>query len=110
MPTPPMAVPSLDLDTEWTADAACRRADAVHFYPPSTGERREDKRRRESAARVLCSRCPVQRACLEYSLVVQEPHGIWGGLNELERRRLLRKRAAEQPGRVAEPRHQTAAS
>jgi hypothetical protein len=27
---------------------------------------------------------------------VQEPHGIWGGLNELERRRLLRKRAAEQ--------------
>jgi len=23
---------------------------------------------------------------------VQEPHGIWGGLNELERRRLLRQR------------------
>jgi hypothetical protein len=23
---------------------------------------------------------------------VQEPHGIWGGLTELERRRLLRQR------------------
>jgi WhiB family redox-sensing transcriptional regulator len=37
----------------------------------------------------------VQRECLEYSLAVQEPHGIWGGLNELERKRLQRKRAAE---------------
>jgi WhiB family redox-sensing transcriptional regulator len=43
----------------------------------------------------------VQKACLEYSLTVQEPHGIWGGLNELERRRLLRKRAAEAQQRSA---------
>jgi WhiB family redox-sensing transcriptional regulator len=90
-----MAIPSLATDTEWTAEASCRRADAVHFYPPSSGERRDEKRRRENAARVLCGRCPVKAACLDYSLTVQEPHGIWGGMNELERRRLLRKRAAE---------------
>ena len=35
---------------------------------------------------------------LDYALVVNEPHGIWGGLNELERRRLLRRRAEEQAG------------
>ena len=37
----------------------------------------------------------MQPQCLSYSLTVAEPHGIWGGLNELERRRLLRKQAAE---------------
>jgi hypothetical protein len=32
--------------------------------------------------------------CLNYSLTVAENHGIWGGLNELERKRLLRSRKA----------------
>jgi hypothetical protein len=27
-------------------------------------------------------------------MLVQEPHGIWGGMNELERKRLSRKREA----------------
>lgn len=98
MPTPPMAVPSLAAamsDPDWRAEALCRRNDAIHFYAPPHLERREEKHVREQAARALCGRCPVQRTCLEYSLVVQEPHGIWGGLNELERRRLLRARQSE---------------
>jgi Transcription factor WhiB len=37
----------------------------------------------------------VRVQCLEYALAVGETHGIWGGLNELERRRLARRRAAE---------------
>ena len=101
MPTPPMAVPSLAAEPVWRVDARCRDESAVHFYAPSSGERREDKRAREAAARALCRACPVQRQCLEYALVVQEPHGIWGGHNELERRRLLRQRAVGTHSRTA---------
>ncbi len=94
MPTPPMAVPSLAAEPVWRSDARCRQENAVHFYAPAHFERRDEKRAREGAARALCRACPVQPDCLEYSLLVQEPHGIWGGLNEQERRRLLRERGA----------------
>ena len=95
MPTPPMAVPSLAAEPTWRAAARCREDSAVHFFPPGHFERRDEKHSREDAARALCRACPVQSDCLGYALTVQEPHGIWGGLNELERRRLLRRRAAE---------------
>ena len=83
------------LDTGWRTQASCRTKSAVHFSAPPHFERKPEKDAREGAARALCRSCPVQPQCLEYSLAAQEPHGIWGGLNELERRRLLRKRAAE---------------
>ncbi len=79
----------------WQGSAQCRRDNAVYFFPPPHFERKLEKDAREGAARALCRSCPVQRQCLEYSMTIQEPHGIWGGLNELERRRLVRKRAAE---------------
>jgi hypothetical protein len=31
----------------------------------------------------------VQQECLDFALRVREPHGIWGGLTEAERRRRL---------------------
>jgi len=76
----------------WRAEAACQGSTAAAFYPPNTTETRDQRLRRESAARELCGRCTVREACLEYALYVQEPYGIWGGMNELERRRLLRRR------------------
>jgi len=98
MPTPPMAVPSMAAEPVWRADARCRQESAEHFFSPGHLERREEKHSRENAARALCGACPVRSQCLEYALVVQEPHGIWGGLNELERRRLLRERAQAPAG------------
>jgi WhiB family redox-sensing transcriptional regulator len=77
----------------WRAAAECRGDNAVFFFAPSHFERKEEKDRREGVARALCRRCRVQQECLDYSLAVQEGHGIWGGLNELERKRLLRRRA-----------------
>jgi WhiB family redox-sensing transcriptional regulator len=88
-------------EPSWRADAQCRTSNAVHFFPPAHFEHKEEKDQREGSARALCRTCPVQKVCLEYSLAVQEPHGIWGGLNELERRRLIRKRAAEAEQRSA---------
>ena len=78
---------------DWQHDAACRGQDAVFFFAPNYFERREEKNAREAVAKSYCARCPVRDVCLEYALVMREAHGIWGGLNEMERRRLLRERA-----------------
>jgi WhiB family redox-sensing transcriptional regulator len=51
-----------------------------------SGESADARRARESAAKRICVDCPVQRECLEYALRVREPFGIWGGLDETERR------------------------
>jgi WhiB family redox-sensing transcriptional regulator len=81
-------------DTTWRVGALCRGDDAVHFFAPNHLERKAEKDLRESAARAICSHCPVRGLCLEYALDVGEPHGIWGGLNELQRARLLRRKTA----------------
>jgi WhiB family redox-sensing transcriptional regulator len=77
----------------WQGQAACRRTDATVFFPPPHFELKPQKDEREDAARALCRACPVQQDCLDYSLEIRESHGIWGGLNEFERRRVLRQRA-----------------
>ena len=73
----------------WRARAACRGPETSLFFPPSNTERREDRDLREARAKAICRECPVQRECLDHALSVGEPHGIWGGLNESERRGLF---------------------
>lgn len=82
-----------DEEHGWQADAACRGRDATLFFAPATGELKEEKLTREARAKVICRECPVRAKCLEFALDTREPYGIWGGLNELERRRLMAKRA-----------------
>ena len=101
MPNPASLAPAGLEQPTWRGRAECRRDNAVHFFAPAHFERKDEKDLREGQARALCRACPVQKACLEYSLTVQEPHGIWGGLNELERRRELRRRAAAAQHRSA---------
>jgi WhiB family redox-sensing transcriptional regulator len=81
-------------DTTWRVAALCRGDDAVHFFAPNRLERKEEKDVREAQARAICRRCRVLDQCLGYALETGEPHGIWGGLNELQRRHLLRRRSA----------------
>ena len=76
----------------WQVKAMCRGPQAAVFFPPSTFERKEDKDEREERAKAICASCPVRKPCLEYALRIREPHGIWGGLNELERKQLLSRR------------------
>jgi WhiB family redox-sensing transcriptional regulator len=79
----------------WRANAECQTENAVYFYAPSHFERKPEKDLREGTARQLCRQCKVREQCLDYSLQVAESHGIWGGLNELERKRLLRRLKAQ---------------
>jgi WhiB family transcriptional regulator, redox-sensing transcriptional regulator len=77
------------IDDAWQLKAACRGPQAALFFPPSHFERKDDKEDRERQAKAICATCSVRRPCLEYAVRIREPHGIWGGLNEAERRPLL---------------------
>jgi len=75
----------------WQWRAACRGEDASLFFAPSHFETRDEKRTRERRAKAICASCPVRVECREYAVRTREAHGIWGGLNELERRHLIRQ-------------------
>lgn len=77
-----------EIPVEWQVRAACRGPQAVVFFPPSTPERRDEKRFREESAKAICAGCAVRDDCLSYALSIREQHGIWGGLSEAERREL----------------------
>jgi WhiB family redox-sensing transcriptional regulator len=82
----------IDWEKSWQYRAACRGEDAEMFFAPNYFERKDEKDAREARAKATCVRCPVRAECLDYALRAREPHGIWGGLNELERKVLLRDR------------------
>ncbi|HEY5439047.1 MAG TPA: WhiB family transcriptional regulator [Acidimicrobiales bacterium] len=81
-----MAITPLD----WTDAAACRDSEGALFYPSDSAERKEDRLERELIAKRICASCGVREECLEAALARHESYGIWGGLNEFERRGLLR--------------------
>lgn len=73
----------------WQQEAACRGPLGAVFFPPPTTERKREKLAREAKAKRICESCPVMAACRSYALDIREPHGVWGGLSEQERRILL---------------------
>jgi WhiB family redox-sensing transcriptional regulator len=81
-------VSAIAVSTSWEARALCRDADAGCFIPPLREESDAERRTRERIAKRVCAGCPVRQECLDYALRVREPFGIWGGLNEVERRAL----------------------
>jgi WhiB family redox-sensing transcriptional regulator len=79
----------------WQRLAACRGEDAAYYFAPSYFEKRREKLGREAVAKRICAVCPVQQPCLDYALATRETHGVWGGLNETERRAILKRRELE---------------
>ena len=77
----------------WQDRAACKGPQAVVFFPPTHSERKEEKLAREAKAKAICKNCVVRAECLEYAIAIREPHGIWGGLNETERKQVVERRA-----------------
>jgi WhiB family transcriptional regulator, redox-sensing transcriptional regulator len=82
------------LDQQWQAKALCRGPQRALFFPPSHFERKEEKDSRESHAKELCAGCPVKGSCLEFAMNIREPHGIWGGTTETERRTMIARIAS----------------
>ena len=79
--------------TKWQSFGACRDADVDVFFPPSHFEHKPEREARESRAKAICMTCTVRAECLDWALSVREPHGVWGGLSESERKQLLVDRA-----------------
>ncbi len=79
------------VENTWQMKAACRGPQAEIFFPPPHFERKEEKLERENRAKGICTTCSVQRACLNYAIRIREPHGIWGGLSETERKHAVNR-------------------
>jgi WhiB family transcriptional regulator, redox-sensing transcriptional regulator len=77
---------------DWQRAAACRGEHTTNFFPPTHFERKDVRLARERVAKAICRTCPVAAECLEYAISSREPHGVWGGLNEVERRQLIERR------------------
>ena len=73
----------------WQYDALCRQHSSNLFFPPATFEKKEDREKRAVKATSVCSGCPVRFECLEEAYEISEPFGVWGGMNEVERKRNL---------------------
>lgn len=67
---------------DWYVQALCAQTDPEAFFPEKGGSTRE--------AKAVCRRCPVQAECIDEALANEERFGIWGGLSERERRKILR--------------------
>lgn len=75
-----MSIIDRQLHPGWHALGACvGKTDLMY------SEDRSDKQR----ARALCAVCPVRKPCLAEALLRREPDGIWGGLDETQRRMLI---------------------
>jgi WhiB family redox-sensing transcriptional regulator len=67
--------------SSWAARAACRGLDPELFFPA--------RGQAAGQAKAVCAVCPVTAECAEYAAIVHQNKGIWGGLSERQRRRLV---------------------
>jgi WhiB family redox-sensing transcriptional regulator len=80
-------------DYSWRHLSICRDTDPDLFFPVgTTGQALLQIER----AKEVCGECPVSTECLEYALETNQDSGIWGGLDEEQRRAIRRQSAARQ--------------
>jgi len=85
----------------WIAGAACIGEDPELFFPVGSAPPAAAQIER---ARAVCAACPVRTQCLEWSLVTCQDAGVWGGLDEEQRRDIRRaRRRAAAGGSTASP-------
>ncbi len=75
--------------TTWIGGAACIGEDPELFFPMGPPSQVLAQTAR---AKAVCDGCAVRDHCLEWSLVTAQDAGVWGGLDEDERRELRRRR------------------
>ena len=73
----------LDTGGSWEEFANCRGGDGEIFFTPGATH--------EVRAKAVCRSCAVRWECLAYALKHHVEHGVWGGLTDRERRRILNR-------------------
>lgn len=85
----PVALAGIPLPGRWSAHAACRGMDTEAFFP--------HRGQKAVEAMAVCETCPVRIPCGEYAIEVGAVlQGVWGELNERDRRRTRRQRRREE--------------
>jgi WhiB family transcriptional regulator, redox-sensing transcriptional regulator len=74
---------------DWRQRAACLGEDPELFFPAATAGLAVQFQAVQ--AKAVCARCPVADRCLAQALAFGDEAGIWGGLDEAERRELARE-------------------
>lgn len=72
----------LPMPPKWTEQAICASTDPEAFFPDKGGS--------DHVAISVCRRCPVASECLDYAVLHNEIHGVWGGVAAKARRGLGR--------------------
>ncbi|MFE3109754.1 WhiB family transcriptional regulator [Kitasatospora indigofera] len=78
----------------WREQAACRSEDPELFFPIGT---EGPGVLQAQLAKAVCARCLVIAACAEAAMTAGETYGVWGGMDEKERRDLSRTRNPRSP-------------
>ena len=84
----------------WLPRASCIGVDPELFFPVGTSE---PALARVEEAKSICQACEVRTDCLEWALGTYQDAGVWGGLDEEERRVIRRARRREAGERILQP-------
>lgn len=66
----------------WVSKALCRSADPDELFVRGAAQHR---------AAMMCRQCPVVTECLADALDNRIEFGVWGGMTERQRRKLIRQ-------------------
>jgi WhiB family redox-sensing transcriptional regulator len=73
---------------DWRDESLCRRTpDRDSFFPLGTTS---PARAATARAKTYCGFCPVRQTCAQWALTENMEFGVWGGLDEDERRSIRR--------------------
>lgn len=68
----------------WVCQAACAGLPTRYFFSDNPDDM--------NLALAVCRPCPVRDDCAAYALAIPILDGVWGGLTEADRRRIIRRR------------------
>jgi WhiB family redox-sensing transcriptional regulator len=76
-------------ESAWIERARCIGEDPELFFPVGSSLPAMEQAER---AKAVCRECPVIETCLAWALDTCQDAGVWGGLDEEERREIRRAR------------------
>ena len=76
-----------DNTIDWTKQAACAETDPEAFFPENMYFAKD--------AITICETCPVLDQCFNEALSMEDPQGVWGGVDFTIRSRTSEKRINE---------------
>lgn len=93
--------PRLRGGEDWREESLCRVADPDLFIDPDV-ESDEERIERESIAKDYCISCEVREICLAVAVANRDTGGVFGGMNDEERKVFIKKKKQEEGKKAAQ--------